>query len=198
MIPGGAGGLNDHPRRVIVDRAADDQLVDTRRGDEIGEPRKYRPGRAHERAGLESIYLLLDRRRQRRDARPRRTERITEAAGIAHEVETYNELLGGPGELGATLLIEIDNPAVRAVKLGAWLELPRHVYARFAAGTRVSPTFDARQVGTERVSPVQYLKFPLRGRVPVALGIDLPAIATETELTPEQHRALEADLASDR
>ena len=54
VIPGGAGGLNDHPRRVIVGRAADDQLVDARRGDEIGEPRMYRPGRAHERAGATS------------------------------------------------------------------------------------------------------------------------------------------------
>ena len=33
---------------------------------------------------------------------------------------------------------------------------------------------------------------------PVALGIDLPAIAAETTLTPEQRRALDADLAPDR
>ena len=45
---------------------------------------------------------------------------------------------------------------------------------------------------------MQYLKFPVGGRVPVALGIDLPAIAAETVLTPEQRRALEADLAPDR
>jgi hypothetical protein len=50
VIPGGAGGLNDYPRRVSVDRAADDRLVDARRGDEIGEPRVYRSGRAQERA----------------------------------------------------------------------------------------------------------------------------------------------------
>ena len=60
------------------------------------------------------------------------------------------------------------------------------------------PAFDPRQVGTERVSSVQYLKVPVGGRVPVAIGIDLPAIAAETALTPEQHRALDADLASDR
>jgi hypothetical protein len=127
-----------------------------------------------------------------------RTERITEPGGILHEVETYNELLGGPGELGATMLIEIDDPAVRAVKLREWLELPRHVYARMADGARIRPTFDPRQVGAERVSSVQYLKFPLAGQVPVALGIDLPAAAAETALTPEQRRALGADLAADR
>lgn len=127
-----------------------------------------------------------------------RAERISEAAGIAHELETYNELLGGPGELGATLLIEIDDPAVRGVKLREWLDLPRHVYARLEDGMCVRPTFDPRQVGTERVSSVQYLKFPVGGRAPVAVGIDLPAIAAETALTSEQRRALEADLAADR
>jgi hypothetical protein len=127
-----------------------------------------------------------------------RTERITDAAGIAHELETYNELLGGPGELGVTLLIEIDDPAVRAVKLREWRDLPRRVYARLEDGTRVRPTFDPRQVGTERLSSVQYMRFPVGGRVPVAIGIDLPAIAAETALTPEQRGALEADLASGR
>ncbi len=126
-----------------------------------------------------------------------RTERIMDPAGILHEVETYNELLGGPGELGATLLIEIDDPTVRAVKLREWLELPRHVYARLADGTRIRPTFDPRQVGAERVSSVQYLKFPVGGLAPVAFGIDLRAAAAETALTPEQRGALEADLASD-
>jgi hypothetical protein len=53
-------------------------------------------------------------------------------------------------------------------------------------------------VGTERVSSVQYLRFPVGGRVPVAVGIDLPALAAETLLTPEQRRVLEANLAADR
>ena len=128
MIPGGAGGLHDHPRRVIVGRAADDRLVDARRSDEIGEPRIYRPGRAHD---------------------------------------------------------EIDDPAVRAVKRCEWLGLSLHVYARLEDGTRVRPAFDPRQVATERASLVQYLKFSVGGRGPVALGIDLPAIAAQTAVTPE-------------
>ena len=48
------------------------------------------------------------------------------------------------------------------------------------------------------ISSVQYLKVPVGDRVPVALGIDLPAIAAQTVLTPEQRRALDADLAPDR
>jgi hypothetical protein len=125
-----------------------------------------------------------------------RTERITEEAAIAHELLTYNELLGGPGELGATLLIEIDDPAVRAARLHEWRALPHHVYAVLPDGTRVRPAFDPRQVGEERLSSVQYLKFGVGGHAPVAVGVDLPGLTAETALGPEQRQALAADLAS--
>ena len=48
------------------------------------------------------------------------------------------------------------------------------------------------------MSSVQYMKFAVGGRVPVALGIDLPHLVEEAPLTAEQRRALEADLAGDR
>jgi hypothetical protein len=126
-----------------------------------------------------------------------RTERITDEAAIAHELATYNELLGGPGELGATLLIEIDDPARRAQRLAEWRDLPAHLYARLPDGRRVRPTFDPRQVGETRLSSVQYLKFPVGGQVPVALGVDLPGLASETALASAQQRALQADLQAD-
>lgn len=127
-----------------------------------------------------------------------RTERMVKEADIQHEIATYNELLGGPGELGCTLLIEIDDPAARAVKLAKWLELPDHLYAKLEDGSKVRAVFDARQVGDKRVSSVQYLRFPLGGRVPVALGSDLddPEVGVEAVLTPEQRAALGADLTS--
>jgi Protein of unknown function (DUF3501) len=93
---------------------------------------------------------------------------------------------------------EIDDPAVRAVKLLEWIDLPRHVYARLEDGTRVRHAFDPRQLGADRVSSVQYLKFPVGGRVPVGFGIDLPQLTEETTLTSEQRRALEADVVPDR
>jgi hypothetical protein len=124
-------------------------------------------------------------------------ERIVKDALIRHEIETYNELLGGSGQLGATLLIEIEAPAERAEKLSRWLELPRAIYAKLEDGTRVRPTFDPRQISEGRLSSVHYLKFDLGGRVPVAIGCELPEIAAETPLTPEQRAALAADLASD-
>jgi hypothetical protein len=124
-----------------------------------------------------------------------RAERIVKEADILHEIETYNEVLGGEGELGATLLIEVETPQERALLLRQWLDLPKALYARLADGTKIRPTYDERQVGEERVSSVQYLKFPLGGKVPVALGADHPALTAETLLDEEQRAALGRDIA---
>jgi hypothetical protein len=124
-----------------------------------------------------------------------RAERITGEAEIRHELDTYNGLLGAPGELGCSLLIEIPDPADRDVKLREWLALPGHLYAKLEDGTKVRPTFDPGQVGADRLSSVQYLKFAVGGRAPVALGSDLPQLAVEAALSPEQRAALAADLA---
>jgi hypothetical protein len=121
-------------------------------------------------------------------------ERIVKDAEIRREIETYNELLGGAGGLGATLLIEIESPAERAEKLTRWLELPKTIYARLEDDSRVRPTFDPRQISEGRLSSVHYLRFDLGGRVPVAIGCDLPDIAAEAVLTDEQRSALAADL----
>jgi hypothetical protein len=126
-----------------------------------------------------------------------RAERMRGEAEIGHEIETYNELLGGPGELGVSLLIEIAEPAERDRRLREWLALPRHVYVEVEGGEKVRAAFDPRQVGTDRLSSVQYLKFDVRGRVPVAIGSDLPQLESRTPLSPEQRAALAADLASD-
>ncbi len=139
-----------------------------------------------------------------------RAERIVKEADIQHELDTYNDLLGGQGELGATLLIEIDDEALRAELLQAWIELPAHVYVGVhkaqtgasAPGAKAKPVlervrsrYDERQVGRGRLSSVQYLKFDLGGRIPCAVGCDLPAYEHETVLTPGQMEALRADLA---
>ncbi|HET8539086.1 MAG TPA: DUF3501 family protein [Anaeromyxobacter sp.] len=126
-----------------------------------------------------------------------RAERIAREPEILHELETYNELLGAKGELGCSLLIEIPDPAERDRKLRDWIDLPPHLYAKLEDGTKVRARFDRRQVGTDRLSSVQYLKFDVGGRTPVAVGSDLAALRAEAALDPEQRAALAADLASD-
>ncbi len=123
-----------------------------------------------------------------------RAERMVDEEAIAHELETYNELLGRRGELGAALLIEIDDPAERAVKLHEWMGLPGSLYVRTSSGRKVKATFDARQVGEERLSSVQYLKFDTGGEVPVAVGSDHPRLNLEAPLSSDQQQALASDL----
>jgi hypothetical protein len=126
-----------------------------------------------------------------------RAERMVKEADIRHEIDTYNELLGGPGQLGCTLLIEIDDPDARTERLSRWLALPDHLYVTRPDGTRAYAAFDARQVGDERVSSVQYVKFEVGERAPVAIGCDHPdpELRQETALTAEQRAALQEDLA---
>ncbi|ACL64170.1 conserved hypothetical protein [Anaeromyxobacter dehalogenans 2CP-1] len=123
-----------------------------------------------------------------------RAERITRDEDVRHELDTYNELLGGPGELGVSLLIEIAEPEERDRRLREWLQLPEHLYLLLPSGEKVRAAYDPRQVGTDRLSSVQYLKFDVRGEAPVAIGCDLPAFTVETRLDEAQREALAADL----
>jgi hypothetical protein len=122
-----------------------------------------------------------------------RTERIVRESDIQHEIDTYNELIGDDGELGCTLLIEIEDPMLRERKLQEWLELPHMIYALLDDGTRIPATFDERQID-ERLSSVQYLKFDTKGKVPAALGVDMAGLSLQTSLTTDQREALREDL----
>jgi hypothetical protein len=121
-------------------------------------------------------------------------ERIVRETDIKHELDTYNELLGGPGELGATLLVEIEDAKERDDKLRRWVDLPKHLYAKLEDGTKAYARFDPRQVSDGRLSAVHYLKLDVKGRVPVAIGCDFGELLAETALSPPQRKALEDDL----
>jgi hypothetical protein len=113
---------------------------------------------------------------------------------IQYEIKTYNEILGKPGELGCTLLIQIDDPAVRDDNLSKWLDLPSHLYLKLEDDSLIRATFDERQIGDDRLSSVQYIKFNTKGIVPKAIGSDHPLFKEETSLTAEQKKALSDDL----
>ncbi len=103
-----------------------------------------------------------------------RAEKIVKASDILHELETYNALLGDNGELGCTLLIEIDDPAERASLLRKWLSLPEHIYALMEDGRKIRPRFDEAQRGQDRISSVQYLKFAVGENLPRHWGSTIP------------------------
>ena len=128
-----------------------------------------------------------------------RVERIVRERDILHEINTYNELIGTNGDLGACLLIGINDPEERARKLTEWMGLLSTVYLELADGTRVAPVWDERQVGDDRLSSVQYLKFPVGGKTPVAAGCSFadPVVNFRVEIAGETHAALAADLAEE-
>ena len=125
-----------------------------------------------------------------------RAERIVKEASIQHEIDTYNSLLGDAGELSCSLLIEIEDVEERRRKLTEWLELPAHLYMKLEDGSRVCASYDVSQVGEDRLSAVQYLKFDTGGKPPVAVGCDMPGLVLEQELSAAQKAALKDDLVS--
>jgi hypothetical protein len=123
-----------------------------------------------------------------------RVEKMVRAADIQHELDTYNGVLGGPGELGCTLLIEIEDERERDVLLRRWRGLPGHVFMTFADGSRAAARFDQSQMNEEKLSSVQFLKFDAGGRTPAALVCDLPGLEGTVHLAEPTRQALLSDL----
>ena len=130
-----------------------------------------------------------------------RAERVTEPAQIAEEVEGFNSMLPGAGELSATLLIELtgEDAAIKA-QLRQLTGIGRHVFLEIA-GRRIPGRFDEGWDDGTRAAAVQFVRFPapdakalLDG--PAALVIDHPAYTHRTELRDGVRRSLAQDLSS--
>ncbi len=128
-----------------------------------------------------------------------RIERIVRPRDIAHEVATYNELIPSPGELSATMLLEYETADERAVKLTELLGLERHLWLEVSGAGRVPAVFDARQIATDRISSVQYIKFRLTEeqmkawRGGAAILSDHPAYFAERRLSETELEELAGD-----
>jgi hypothetical protein len=89
-----------------------------------------------------------------------RAEAITDPQGIDHEIETYNELMPAAGQLSATMLIEYADVAERDRRLRELVGIQDHVWLELG-DRRARASFDQRQMETERVSSVQFIRFDL-------------------------------------
>ncbi len=131
-----------------------------------------------------------------------RIERIVDLAAIRHEVETYNELIPPAGGLSACLLIEYAAAEERDQKLRELLGMEDHVFLSVAGLPPSKALFDTRQLASDRISAVQYIRFELtverqaRWREGVRLVIGHPHYLTEAVLTPDQVAELERDFES--
>jgi hypothetical protein len=91
-------------------------------------------------------------------------EGIREPARVQAELDVYNELMPGPDELSATLFVEIVEASEIRPTLERLVGLDRHVQLVLGEGKGEMPfqaSFDPRQFEDQRISAVQYLRFPL-------------------------------------
>src|SRR5688572_26206396 len=102
-----------------------------------------------------------------------RTERITRETSIAHEIETYNELIPGPHELSATILIEIEDKDLREQFLVDAKGLERNfalVFHLTTGDVHCPGKNDPSREHPQRTTAVHYVKFDLAEKAERALS----------------------------
>jgi hypothetical protein len=134
-----------------------------------------------------------------------RAERIVDDAKIGEEIDVYNTLLPGPGELAATMLIEIEDSARIKPVLDTLLGIDSLDYVRLEVGPHSIPgRFEAGHSDEEKgkISAVHFVRFSLPvsirrefERMEVALVVAHPSEHARTILSPETKRSLAQDLA---
>ncbi len=131
-----------------------------------------------------------------------RAEGHTSESSIRHEVDTYNQMIAGPFELKATLLIEIVDEVVRAVKLRELVGLESEVSLLIDQDYQIQAEFDMGQIDPEKLSSVQFISFPLGEQATeaflrtknVEMLVTHSACSYRVALSPEQIKALQEDL----
>ncbi len=137
-----------------------------------------------------------------------RTERIVDEARIQEEVDVYNELIPPPGELSATLFIEIpelvrmSQEKVRET-VNRFQGLDREGVSLVMGGARVPARFEGGHSKEEKMAAVHYVRFavPPEGRraladpaADVRVVVDHPHYKAEAAVPPAMRRELLEDL----
>jgi hypothetical protein len=134
-----------------------------------------------------------------------RAERTVDDAKIAEEVAVYNELVPDEHQLSATLMIEIPQLNRVRAELDRLVGIDEHVLLHVGDQT-VRATFDEKQFEADRISAVQYIKFPLGEPLakafcdpttPVVLAVDHPNYREETKIDGASRESLIGDLRSE-
>jgi hypothetical protein len=132
-----------------------------------------------------------------------RAERMLRDEQIAHELETYNELIPGDSELSGTLFIEIDDPQALHYWLPRLVGIQDHVNIgvrnEFVTGR---PEDVERLTRPDTTTTVHYLKFAFTPEQrqafadgPVRIVVNHPEYEASVLLTPEQRDELVGDFA---
>lgn len=136
-----------------------------------------------------------------------RTERIVDEAKIQDEIDAYDVLLPAPGELSATLFIEIPDIARMTTAqmreaVNRFQGLDRESVWLYLGQTRVPARFASGNTKEEKMAAVHYVRFvvPPQGRAaladaaqPVRLTVEHPRYQGDATIPP----ALRVDMAKD-
>jgi hypothetical protein len=134
-----------------------------------------------------------------------RAERMLRDEQIAHEIETYNELIPETGELSGTFFIEITDDEALRYWLPRLTGIQRFVHLDVAGSVVDAVETDEERLTREDVTTttVHYLKFRLTeaqraafAAGPVGLFVDHPEYQARTELTDEQRDEIVGDFAA--
>ncbi len=131
-----------------------------------------------------------------------RVEGITSPEGVQAEIDVYNGLVSGDGELSATLMIDVTEEARIPVMLNRLVGIEETLWLCFE-GREVRARFEEGRSDGARVSAVQFVRFPLgpadreafeRARE-ATLELRHPAYRASARLGPETLASLRQDLA---
>lgn len=132
-----------------------------------------------------------------------RAERITDLDKIREELAVYNALLPAPGELSATMLIEITDQVEVERRLLGLLGIDEAVELRIGREPATPGEFEAGRSREDRLSAVQYVRFKLSAvaraafldaSVPVVLAIRHPNYQAESSIVGATRESLARDL----
>ena len=134
-----------------------------------------------------------------------RAERIVDDEKVADEIRVYNGLLPEPGELAATMFIEIGDAAAIKLVLDALLGIDTRDYVRLQVGPDVIVgRFEAGHSDEElgKLSAVHFVRFAVPEAArraflssEVALVVDHPNERARTVLSAEMKASLAQDFA---
>ncbi len=132
-----------------------------------------------------------------------RAERITDLDKVRDEIETYNSLIPEPGELSATLLLEIEDQVNLREELLKFLGVDEAVFIKVGDKNTVRARFEEGHSREDKISAVQYVRFPVGKELikgftdkknEIKLVIDHPNYRAEAKLEPETRQSLTEDL----
>lgn len=132
-----------------------------------------------------------------------RAERIVADARVQEEIDVYNDLIPDPGELSATMMIEIEDKALIKPELDRLMGIDsgEYVWLRIGRDWTIPGQFEAGHSKEDKIAAVHFVRFALPpevraafAREPVSLVVAHPNYRAQAELSSELRAELLEDL----